>query len=86
MYVELINLIKKMEPELVTKKRIFKDFSLKPFSEILSLYPKFTPDVFLRLWQTRLNSKEILKRRDIAREVREDWKGKLEAQNHLSDP
>lgn len=66
MYVELINLIKTLEPELVTKacrvlkKNLFPNFSLKPFQSIKSLYPEFTPDVFYRLWHTRLEPRELL--------------------------
>lgn len=64
MYVELINLLKTLEPELVAnacrvlKKTLFPNFSLKPFQTIMSLYPEFTPDVFYRLWHTRLEPKE----------------------------
>jgi|LakMenEpi03Aug12_release.lakeMendotaPanAssembly.Ray.scaffolds.fasta_scaffold664375_1 hypothetical protein len=69
MYVELLQVIKDLEPEsfknaiMIIKEKKFPQFELKPLSHIKQLYPDFVPDVYTRLWETRLEPKESLERK-----------------------
>lgn len=55
MYVEMIKLMKDLDPALFKMamdilKRQFNDFKLNPVGPLVKFFPDEVPDVFSRLW------------------------------------
>ena len=69
MYVEMLQVMKDLEPEsfknaiMIVKEKKFPNFELKPLQHIKNLYPDFVPNVYTRLWETRLEPKEVIERK-----------------------
>jgi hypothetical protein len=57
--------------------QLFRLVELKPIEHLKGLYPDFVPDVFTRLWETRLEPKERLERKRIYEQSKMEWYNRL---------
>ena len=89
MYVDLIAVIKNIEPELVRQAiRVLKiekhpKFDIKNVDHLRRLYPDEVPDVFTRLWVTEKTPAEQSMINHMVRLARDEWKRKLGDQGLL---
>ena len=64
MYIDLINILQRIEPELVRQAiKVLKtekeeDFELANVEHMRKLYPEDVPDVYTRVWVSKQSAKE----------------------------
>lgn len=79
MHIQLIDLMKTMEPELYSfcirelRATMYPEFKLRTSLEIQSMCPQFVPDVFKRLWNKDVYSRDEIRKKDIKECIRLRW-------------
>ena len=89
-YVELLAVIEKLDPNLfrsavkALKDTLTTSIDFTKTSYLTKNFPEKIPDVFLRLWETRLEPKTQIQRRELVEKARFELEKNLASQGLIS--